>query len=271
MDKLGSLSSILSPTVLKVFWDVVLAVLLFFVGRWLIRVLLREIDRVAERTKLDLGIRKFMRALAQIACYGLLIYSIADLVGLPTASLVAMIGSLGLTVGLALQGSLSNFASGVQLLLLQPFHVGDYITAAGIEGTVDMIGLFYTRIILVDNKIVNAPNSTIAGAVITNFNVMPERRIDLSVGVSYDSDLKRAKQVILDMLNSREKVIRKDETTVFIDELGDSAVKIGMRCWVKTPDYFPERWAINQQVKETLDAAGISIPFPQLDVHVDKE
>ena len=265
------LTDILSPAVLAVFWNVVLAVVLLVAGRKLIAFLLRKVDKLAERASLDPGIRKFLRALANIGCYTLLIYIIADLVGVPTASFVALLGSIGVTVGLALQGSLSNFASGVLLLALHPFHVGDAISGGGVEGVVDMVGLFYTTIVTYDNKQVSVPNSTLAGASITNYSALPQRRIDLFVGVGYGDDAAKARRLLTELMRSREKVIRKEEAVVFVDELGASSVRLGLRCWVKTEDYWQERWDLNEAIKETLDRSGISIPYSQLDVYVKNE
>jgi small conductance mechanosensitive channel len=264
-------SGALSATVLSVFWNVILAIALLLIGKKLINFLLRRIDVLAERAKFDTGIRKFLRSLSQVVCYAVLIYTIAALIGVPTASFVALLGSVGLTVGLALQGSLSNFASGVLLLLLHPFHVGDLIEGGGVSGTVDAVGLFYTTVVTLDNKVISVPNSTLSGASITNLSATPTRRIDLTVGVGYGDDVAKAKSLLTDLLKSRDAVIRKDEAIVYVDELGSSSVVLGLRCWVNTADYWSERWALNEAIKETLDKAGISIPYSQLDVHLDNK
>jgi len=249
---------------------IVLAVIIYFVGRWVIRLLHNRFDRVAERTKMDAGVTKFMHSVITVLCYALIIYCIADLFGVPTASFVALIGTIGLTVGLALQGSLANLAAGIQLLVLHPFRVGDLISAAGVDGVVDEVGLFATRVITLDNKEVSVPNSTLTGAVITNVSSLEERRIDFSVGISYKSDVKRAKQVITDLINAREDIIRKDDTIVYVDELGSSAVRLGVRYWTHTADYWAARWEVIEETKAALEANGITIPFQQIDVHLDK-
>lgn len=263
-----SLGEIFTPVVLAKIWNVLFAILMFVVGRKLIHIALRELDKAAERIKMEAGLRKFLRALSQIVCYGLLIYMIADTVGIPTASFVALLGSLGVTIGLALQGSLSNFASGVLLLVLHPFHVGDAISGGGVEGVVDTIGLFYTTVNGYNNQQFNVPNSNLTSTAITNYSALPQRRIELFVGISYEDDPAKARRVLTEMLQKREKVIRPEDTVVFVDDLGDSAVRLGLRCWVKNADYWSERWAINEEIKSTLEANGISIPYNQLDVHV---
>ncbi len=249
---------------------ILLAVIIYFVGRWLIHFLHKRMDKMSESAKIDAGVSKFLKSLVTILCYALIIYCIADLFGVPTASFVALIGTVGLTVGLALQGTLSNLAAGIQLLLLHPFRVGDLISAAGIDGVVDEVGLFCTRLITLDNKEVNVPNSTLAGAAITNITSLDQRRVDFTVGISYQSDISRAKQLITELINARDKVIRKEETIVYVDDLGPNSVILGVRYWTHTGDYWTERWDVIEGTKKTLETNGIRIPYQQIDVHLDK-
>ncbi len=247
---------------------ILLTVVLLFGGRWAIGLLQKAVDKLLLRTKLDAGIIKFLRSVVTVLCYALMIYLIAEAFGLPTASFIALFGTIGVTVGLALQGSLSNLAAGIQLLVLRPFRVGDYINAPGVDGVAEEVGLFTTRLKTLDNKEQCVPNTMLTGAVITNFSSLDERRIDFTVNVSYATDLKLAKKVIVDMLNAREGVIRKDDTIVYVDNLDDNAMTLGVRYWVATPDYWTERWAGIEGTKLALDAAGIVIPFDQIDVHI---
>ena len=222
---------------------ILLALSLLFGGRWAIGLLQKAMDKMLLRTKLDAGLIKFLRSVVTVLCYALMIYLIAVAFGIPTASFIALFGTIGITVGLALQGSLTNLAAGIQLLILHPFRVGDYINAPGVDGVAEEIGLFTTRLKTLDNKEQCVPNSSLTGAVITNFSSLDERRIDFTVNVSYASDIKLAKKVITDMLNEREGVIRKEDTIVYVDNLDDNAVTLGVRYWVATPDYWTERWA----------------------------
>jgi len=269
---LDAIAALMTGTgIIAVFWDVILAVVVFFAGRKLITFVLKHLDIITERANVEVGIRKFLHSIGKIACYALLVYIIADLVGIPTASLVALIGSVGVTVGLALQGSLSNFASGVLILTLHPFGVGDFISCPQVDGVVESIGLFYTTVITADNKKVTLPNTTLANDPVVNANALDTRRIDLSTGISYDDDVEKAKRVLAEMINSREKVIRKNDTVVFIDSFDSSAITLGIRCWVNTADYWSERWTINSEIKRVLDENKITIPYNKLDINVISE
>lgn len=269
MGILKALAAELGPA--SLFWKIVTAIVIFFVGKKLITYLASRIDRITERAGLDVGIRKFMHSCVQMASYALLIFTIADLAGVPTASIVALVGSIGVTIGLALQNSLSNFASGVVLLFMHPFGVGDSISCSGIEGKVDAVGFLYTSVITFDNKRITVPNSVLANATVTNATAMDTRRIDLSIGIGYEDDVEKARKVLCDMINSREKIIRKSDTLIFIDKFDSSSVNLGIRCWVNTPDYWDERYAINREIKRVLDENGISIPYTKVDVKVVSE
>ena len=248
-----------SPVVLNALWHIALALVIFFVGRWLIEKFLSRVALLDNKTKIDPGVAKFVRSLVRVALWALLIYFIADFLGVPTASFVALLGSIGVTVGLALQGSLSNFAGGLILMFLHPFKTGDYIkTASDIEGTVVEIGLFFTTLRMADNKIITIPNGNLSAGNIINYNVLPVRRLSTTVGIAYEADTARA----IELLVNPEKAL------VYVKELGDSSVVLGLHYWVKTDDYWDEAWSINQAIKDVLDQNGIAIPFNQLDVHV---
>ena len=258
-----------SPVVLSALWHIALALVIFLAGRWLIEKFLSRVALLDNKTKIDPGVAKFVRSLVRVALWALLIYFIADFLGVPTASFVALLGSLGVTVGLALQGSLSNFAGGLLIMFLHPFKTGAYIkTASDIEGTVVEIGLFFTTLRMTDNKIITVPNGNLSAGNITNYNVLPVRRLSTTVGIAYEADTKQAIALLTQLLLSRKALVNPEKALVYVKELGDSSVVLGLHYWVKTDDYWDEAWSINQAIKETLDQNNIAIPFNQLDVHV---
>ena len=258
-----------SPVVLNALWHIALALVIFFVGRWLIEEFLSRVALLDNKTKIDPGVAKFVRSLVRVALWALLIYFIADFLGVPTASFVALLGSIGVTVGLALQGSLSNFAGGLILMFLHPFKTGDYIkTASDIEGTVVEIGLFFTTLRMADNKIITIPNGNLSAGNIINYNVLPVRRLSTTVGIAYEADTARAIELLTALIKSRKPLVNPEKALVYVKELGDSSVVLGLHYWVKTDDYWDEAWSINQAIKDVLDQNGIAIPFNQLDVHV---
>ena len=258
-----------SPVVLNALWHIALALVIFFVGRWLIEKFLSRVALLDNKTKIDPGVAKFVRSLVRVALWALLIYFIADFLGVPTASFVALLGSIGVTVGLALQGSLSNFAGGLILMFLHPFKTGDYIkTASDIEGTVVEIGLFFTTLRMADNKIITIPNGNLSAGNIINYNVLPVRRLSTTVGIAYEADTARAIELLTALIKSRKPLVTPEKALVYVKELGDSSVVLGLHYWVKTDDYWDEAWSINKAIKDVLDQNGIAIPFNQLDVHV---
>ncbi len=258
-----------SPVVLNALWHIALALVIFFVGRWLIEKFLSRVALLDNKTKIDPGVAKFVRSLVRVALWALLIYFIADFLGVPTASFVALLGSIGVTVGLALQGSLSNFAGGLILMFLHPFKTGDYIkTVSDIEGTVVEIGLFFTTLRMADNKIITIPNGNLSAGNIINYNVLTVRRLSTTVGIAYEADTARAIELLTALIKSRKPLVNPEKALVYVKELGDSSVVLGLHYWVKTDDYWDEAWSINQAIKDVLDQNGIAIPFNQLDVHV---
>lgn len=258
-----------SPVVLNALWHIALALVIFFVGRWLIEKFLSRVALLDNKTKIDPGVAKFVRSLVRVALWALLIYFIADFLGVPTASFVALLGSIGVTVGLALQGSLSNFAGGLIIMFLHPFKTGDYIkTVSDIEGTVVEIGLFFTTLRMADNKIITIPNGNLSAGNIINYNVLPVRRLSTTVGIAYEADTARAIELLTALIKSRKPLVNPEKALVYVKELGDSSVVLGLHYWVKTDDYWDEAWSINQAIKDVLDQNGIAIPFNQLDVHV---
>lgn len=258
------------PNIIEFGIKVILALVFFFLGSKVIKWIRKIVHRSFERTNVDAGVAQFVDSMIKFGLYALLIFMIATKFGIESSSIAALIASAGVAVGLALQGSLSNFAGGILILLLKPFAVGDYIvvTQEGIEGTVKEIQIFYTKLATVDNQTVVVPNSILTSNSLTNVTARPERQLDLKVGIGYDSDLKKAKKLIEDMLYSDSSVIQDEDIKVFVDSLGASAVVIGLRAWVKTEEYWATRWRLMEQIKLTFDAEGIEIPYNQLTVNV---
>lgn len=251
---------------------IILAVVFFFVGIQIIKLIRKIVRGAMTKANADKGAVQFIDSFIRMALYIVLIMLIAVNFGLDATSIVALLGSAGVAIGLALQGSLSNLAGGVLLLLLKPFVVGDYIleNASGQEGTVDEIQIFYTKLRTPDNKIIILPNGTLANNSIVNFTTANKRRCDILVTISYDSDIKKAKEVLLKLIKEDEKTLKDEVLDVFVSDLGDSAVVLGVRCWFLNEDFWQGRWRLLENVKYALDAEGISIPFPQLDVHIQK-
>ncbi len=249
---------------------VLLALVVFFIGVQLIKLIRRILCRSLERRSVDVGVSRFLDSCVKTVLYILLLFMIASYFGLDATSVVALVGSAGVAIGLAVQGSLSNFAGGVLILLLHPFRTGDYIRdSAGNEGTVEEVQLFYTRLITPDRHVVVVPNGTLANSNILNMSAVDDRRMDIKVGISYDSDIRRAREVLLTVLEEDPGVLQEKEKLVFVDELADSSVIINLRCYSTNEMFWETKWRLTEKVKYALDEAGISIPFPQVDVHME--
>lgn len=252
---------------------VLFAVLFFLVGVWLIKLAGRFLRKSMERAGAETGVKQFVCSFVKTALYVLLVFLLASYFGVDAASIVALLGSAGVAIGLAVQGSLSNLAGGVLILLLKPFRVGDYIIegTSGKEGTVTEIQIFYTRLLTPDNQTVILPNGNLANNSLVNVTAQECRRMSIVVGVSYQADLRRAKEVLLQVLEEDEAVLKERDRLVFVDELGSSSVNLGVRCWFKQEDFWQGKWRITEKCKLALDEAGIEIPFNQLDVHLDRK
>jgi small conductance mechanosensitive channel len=251
---------------------VLLAAILFFVGSKIIKLIRKITKKSLNRAGAEIGVIQFLDGLIKVILYGILILMVAGNFGFDATSIVALVGSAGVTIGLAMQGSLSNLAGGVLILMLKPFRVGDYIieSAHGTEGTVKEIGIFYTKLSTTDGKIVVLPNGNLSNNSITNASFSPVRRVDLTVGISYDSDIKKAKEILEDVMNNDSDVLHNEPVNVFVNSLDDSAVTIGMRCFCENANYWTVRWRILENAKLALDEAKIEIPFNQVVVHMDK-
>lgn len=253
-------------------WRVALAVLAFAVGVQLIKIVRRILKKSLQRSNADIGVIQFLDSFVKAALYIILVLMIAGNFGLDAASIMAILGSAGVAISLAIQGSLSNFAGGVLILLLKPFKVGDYIIEDSNknEGTVTEIQLFYTKLSTPDDRIIILPNGALANTSLTNVTATDIRRMDLKIGISYDADLRSAKEVLQGVMEREEAVLKDKECFTYVDELGDSAVVIGMRCWFTNESYWTGKWRITEEAKLSLDEAGINIPYPQMDVHFNK-
>ena len=251
---------------------VVLALVFFIVGIQCIKLLRKIIRKSLERANADVGVTQFLDSFIKIGTYAILVMVIATSLGVDATSIIAVFGSAGVAIGLALQGSLSNLAGGVLILILKPFKVGDYIIedTNKNEGTVTEIQIFYTKLTTPDNKTIILPNGTLANSSLTNVTHAPYRRNEIKIGISYDSDIKMAKKVLQDLLDGDTAVLQDLDKLVFVDELADSSVVLGVRCWFKNEDFWQGRWRLIEEAKYALEENGISIPYPQMDVHIQQ-
>ena len=250
---------------------VVIAAVVFGVGMKLIQWLLKVVRRSLGKSRIDEGVAQFTCSMLKVLLYALLIFNIATYFGVKESSVAALLGTAGVTIGLALQGGLANVAGGVMLLLFKPFQVGDYIIQnqqSGCEGTVIKIEICYTTLLSVDNKHIVIPNGTLSNSTIINVTAKDYRKLEIKVGISYDSDMYKAKEILEKLLAEDPDAINDEEMVFFVDSLGDSAVIMGLRVKVPTDHYWAAKWRLNARIKEEFDAGGIRIPYNQLDVHV---
>ncbi|WP_462173412.1 mechanosensitive ion channel family protein [Pseudoalteromonas xiamenensis] len=249
----------------------VLAIVILFVGMRIARFCEGLTEKAFAKKGVDKAVGSFVANIFYALVFAASVLMALSQVGIETTSFIAILGAAGLAVGLALQGSLSNFASGVLIIMLRPFKSGDYIEAGGRAGSVQKIEIFSTELRTPDNKVIIMPNSAIMSGPIVNFSREATRRIDLVIGVSYDSDLKKAKDVLQSVLDNESRVLKDPAYTVAVLELADSSVNFVVRPWVNTSEYWPTYFAIVENIKLELDANDITIPFPQMDVHLHKD
>lgn len=263
----------LIPSVVQFALNMIVAIIIFIVGKIVIKIVLKILNKFFERAKVEISVQKFLNSLTKAVLYVVLVMIICGQIGIETSSLIAVIGSAGLALGLALQGSLSNFAGGVLILVLKPFKVGDYIVdgSSGKEGTVRRIDLFYTYLNSADNKKLIIPNGSLANTHIINSSSNDTRRVDFEIGISYSADIDIAKRVITETAKAEEKILKNEEVFVFIKELAASQVTVGVRVWVRTEDYWTVYFALNEAFKKALDRENIEIPFNQLSVHIEEK
>ena len=250
---------------------VIAAILIWIVGLWLIRLLRKGIQKAMDARDYDISLKKFLMNLIGWILKIVLIVVVLGTVGVETTSFAAILAAAGLAIGLALQGSLANFAGGVLIMIFKPIKVGDFIEAQGEAGTVNEIEIFTTKLTSPDNKEIIIPNGKLSNDNIVNYSALDMRRVDLVIGVGYESDLKQTKDILMAQLTNHPLVLAEPAPLVRLAELADSSVNFNVRPWVKTPDYWSVYYDVLENIKEALDEAGISIPFPQRDVHLIKE
>ncbi|AUG03839.1 mechanosensitive ion channel protein MscS [Pseudomonas sp. 09C 129] len=270
VDNLVKASQAWVPMIMEYGSRVLLAVITLAIGWWLINRLTHKVGKLLALRNADQALQGFISSLANIILKVLLIVSVASMIGVETTSFVAAIGAAGLAIGLALQGSLANFAGGVLILLFRPFRIGDVIEAQGISGTVDSIQIFHTVLRTGDNKTVIVPNGNLSNGIITNHNRQMTRKVIFDVGVNYEADLQKAREVLLDLAKD-ERVLADPEPVAVVSMLGDSAITLSLRVWVKTADYWDVMFRFNELSRDRLKAAGIDIPFPQRVIRVVQE
>jgi len=253
--------------------NIIGAILIFIVGKWLARRIANLLAKLLDKNNIDKTLVNFLANLTYYSLVVLVVVAAAGRLGINTTSFLTIIGAAGLAVGLALKDSLSNFAAGVMLVLFRPFTIGDVVSTAGITAKVEEINIFNTHFCTPDNQLIIVPNGKIISDIITNINAKDTRRIDLTVGISYSDDMAKTKDILLGLAKEDSRILTDPAPTVAVAELADSSVNLVFRPWVKTPDYWDVRFDLTEKIKNTLDEAGISIPFPQQDVHlfVEKE
>lgn len=251
--------------------DVVMALIILVAGLWVIGFLNKMVRKFFEKKDYDLALESFLQSFISIALKVLLFVLVITQLGVKSSSLIAIIGAAGLAIGLALQGSLSNFAGGVLILLFKPFKIGDWISAQGVDGSVKEITIFYTKVNTFGNQLAIIPNGQLSNNNVVNYSAMPTRRDNIKVGIGYSSNIKTAKDIMLDICQKNENVLKDPMPEVYVDSLGDSSVNLTLRFWAENSVFWAAHFFIIEEVKRRFDEAEIEIPFPQRDVHVKGE
>jgi len=258
----------LGPMLLSWGGKLVAAALIVIAGRWVAKAVISWIRKAVSKAKVDSTLVQFLSSIAYVALMVVVVVSALGVLGIPTTSFLAVIGAAGLAVGLALRDSLSNFAAGVMLVLFRPFKVGDFVDTAGISGSVKSISIFNTVLKTPDNRVITVPNGLIYADTITNYSAEEKRRIDLVIGISYNDDIGRAKALIQGVLMQESRLLEEPPAAVFLLELGESSVNFAVRPWVRTADYWSVRGDLLESVKSVIEQNGLSMPYPQRDLHV---
>ncbi len=244
------------------------AIVVLVLGLWIIKLITRAFGRMMKKRDTDPSLQGFLKSLVSILLKVLLFVSVMGMVGIEATSFIAIIGAAGLAVGLALQGTLQNFAGGVIILLFKPYKVGDYIDGAGHSGTVTDIKIFTTVLTTPDNKVIIIPNAQLSNASLTNYSTMEDRRVDFTFGIAYGDDFDKAKEVLLRIINADDRIMKEPEPFIALSELADSSVNIVVRIWAKGADYWGLFFDMNEKVYKAFSSEGLNIPFPQMDVHL---
>ena len=268
MTQMEQLQDAWLPLLLQYGSQLLLALLTLLVGWWIVGRITRAALGLMEKRNVDRTLHGFVGNLLGIGLKVLLLISVAGMIGVQTTSFIAVLGAAGLAIGLALQGSLANFAGGVLILFLRPFKAGEYIEAQGVAGTVDTISIFHTVLKTPDNKTVIVPNGSLSNGNIINYSRQPTRRVDINIGIDYGDDVKQARSLLLALAQADSRVLKDPEPAVWLVSLGDKSVNLSLRMWARTEDFWGVFWDIQEQAKESFDANGITIPFPQRTVHL---
>jgi small conductance mechanosensitive channel len=248
--------------------NIILALAVFVIGRWLANMIVRGVKRLMKKANMDKALIGFLSSILNAVLLVVVVIAALEQLGVNTTSVLAVFAAAGLAVGLALKDSLSNFSAGVMLIIFKPFKVGDFVEAAGISGVVEVIRIFNTQLRTGDNREIIVPNSQIYSGIITNFSVREQRRIDLVIGIGYEDDIRSAKQILEEILQGEERVLKDPAPVILVSELGESSVDLAVRPWVNSADYWDVRSDLLETIKREFDAKGISIPYPQRDVHM---
>jgi small-conductance mechanosensitive channel len=260
----------LSPYLLALAYNIVIIIITLIIASQVIKIISRMLEKFFKKINIDVTVRRFLLSTLKVLFYALVVLVLAERMGINQASVVAILGSAGVALGLAWQGSLSNFAGGMIILFSRPFSRGDYIITPKAEGIVDTIGIIYTILLTPDNKRISIPNGALANDVITNVTANDIRRIDIQVGVSYNTDIRKAKKLIKEAFDENGLVVKNKEIITYVSDLASSAVILGGRAWCKTEDYWTARWGIIEEIKVKFDKSGIEIPYDQLEVHINE-
>lgn len=247
---------------------VIVAILIYIIGKWIARKIVAVVNKIMTMREVDITLRSFLTAILSTILSFVVVLAVLSQLGVNVTSLLALFGAAGLAVGLAAKDSLSNFASGIMLILFKPFKSGDFVEAGGVAGVAETITVFNTIFRSGDNKEIIVPNSQIYAGTITNYSARATRRVDMTIGIGYDDDMKKARDLIWQVLNADERILKDPEAVVAVGELGDSSVNFVVRPWVKSADFWGVKWDFLENIKNTFDANGVSIPYPQQDVHM---
>ncbi|MEO9482366.1 MAG: mechanosensitive ion channel domain-containing protein [Ekhidna sp.] len=251
--------------------NIALAIVTLIIGLWIIGIVTRGMGKAMDKRKVDPSLAPFLKSLIGTIFKVMLFISVIGMVGVEATSFVAILGAAGLAVGLALQGTLQNFAGGVIILLLKPFKVGDWVDAGGYSGTVHAIQIFNTFLKTPDNKTIIIPNGTLANSSMTNYSTEPRRRVDWTFGVGYGDSTQKTRDTLMELINADERILKDPEPFIAVSALADSSVNFVVRVWVEAGDYWPVHFDMNEKVYNKFNEVGLNIPFPQMDVHVHKE
>ncbi|WP_420317728.1 mechanosensitive ion channel family protein [Ekhidna sp.] len=250
---------------------VIAAIVTLLIGLWIIGIITRGISKTMQKRDVDPSLRPFLKSLISAALKVMLFISVIGMVGIEATSFVAVLGAAGLAIGLALQGTLQNFAGGVIILLIKPFKVGDWVDTPNHSGTVHAIQIFHTILKTPDNKTIIIPNGPLANSSLTNYSTEPRRRLDLTVGVGYGDSTEKTRETLMELINADDRILKDPEPFIALAELADSSVNFTVRLWVEATDYWPLKFDMNERIYNKFNEVGLNIPFPQMDVHVHKD